>query len=170
MKVMEITGLGLHIKVKDIQASRALYESLGFTPVFAYGDADFLATIPSGTPNAPEHYRGVAYKAFADEAKTITIAELEIAEDHIALKNKQDAKETIASAKISAMLRVKSLVPLFSNTNVNLVFPVRHYYWGTIEAAFRDPDGFVVVCIAPFSQEELDAVSKLTSVEEIKPQ
>lgn len=24
-----------------------------------------------------------------------------------------------------------------------VTFPVHHYYWGTIEAAFRDPDGFV---------------------------
>lgn len=166
---MDITGLGLHIKVKDIMESRKFYESLGFTPVFAYGDAAYLATLPAGTPTAPEKYHGVTYKVFADAEKTKAVVELEIADDHIALKNKQDAKDTITSAKLSAMIHVKSLVPLFSNPNVHITFPVRHYFFGTMEAAFRDPDGFVVVFIAPYSQEEFDAVSKLTSVEVINP-
>jgi len=47
-------------------------------------------------------------------------------------------------------------------------FPVRHYYWGTIEAAFRDPDGFVLVFIAPYSEEEFNSLSQLTKIEKIE--
>ena len=39
---MEMTGLGINIKVKDIQISCKFYESLGFTPVFGYGPKEFL--------------------------------------------------------------------------------------------------------------------------------
>jgi hypothetical protein len=67
------------------------------------------------------------------------------------------------------MVKVTSLVPLFDNPNVTITFPVRKYYWGTIEAAFRDPDGFVLVFIAPYSDEELAAVKKLVEVEEVNP-
>lgn len=67
------------------------------------------------------------------------------------------------------MVNVTSLVPLFSNPLVNITFPVRHYYWGTIEAAFRDPDGFVLVFIAPHSEEEFKLVSQFTKIEVIKP-
>lgn len=166
---MEITGLGIHIKVKDIQVSRRFYESLGLKPVFGYGDQEFLSTLPKGTPTAPEKYRGTTYKIFTDSEERQVALELEIAEDHIALKNKQNAKETITSAKVSAMVHVQSLTPLFSNSNVTLKFPVRHYYWGTIEAVLRDPDGFVLVFIAPYSDEEFEKISKLTSIETIKP-
>ena len=94
----------------------------------------------------------------------------EIADGHIAVKDKGVFKEEIKSTKITAMVKVKSLIPLFQNPNVKITFPVRHYYWGTIEAAFRDPDGFVLVFIAPYSEEEFKKVSELTKVEVIKPE
>ena len=67
------------------------------------------------------------------------------------------------------MIHVKSVVPLFANSLIHITFPVRYYYWGSIEVALRDPDGFVLVFIAPYSQEEFDAVSKFTAVEIIRP-
>jgi hypothetical protein len=30
----------------------------------------------------------------------------------------------------------------------------RHYYWGTLEVVMKDPDGVVLVFIAPYSEEE----------------
>lgn len=157
-----ITEFGIHLKVADIQKSREFYESLGFQPVFAYGDDEFLTTLPSGVPSAPERYRGVTYKIGSN-------AQLEIAEGHIAVSRKEVFSERISSPKVSAMVRVESLVPLFNNSLVKVTFPVRKYYWGTVEAAFRDPDGFVMVFIAPYSEEEIAQVRQYTAVEEIEP-
>jgi hypothetical protein len=52
-----ITGMGVHLKVSSIEKSRKFYEqTLELTPIFAYGDDKFLATIPSGVSTAPEQY------------------------------------------------------------------------------------------------------------------
>lgn len=146
----------------DISRSREFYESLGFRPVFGYGDDEFRAALPKGMPSAPEKYSGVTYQIGES-------AQLEIAEDHVAVKDKRVFRQKVESPKVSAMVRVKSLVPLFSNPDVKITFPVRHYYWGTLEAAFRDPDGFVLVFISPYSAEELKALQKLTRVEVVEP-
>lgn len=157
-----IKGLGIHLKVADIEKSRDFYESLGFKPVFAYGDEEFLSTLPEGVGSAPEKYRGMTFQ-ISDSAN------LEIAEGHVAVNDQGVFSETITSPKISAMVQVESLLPLFDNPNVDLRFPVRKYYWGTIEAAFRDPDGFVLVFIAPFSEDELVKVKEHVEVEEVNP-
>ena len=73
----------------------------------------------------------------------------------------------IKTPKVSAVFHVKSLVPLFLNKLVKIKVPVRHYYWGTIEAVFRDPDGFVLVFITPYSEDEFANVSKFTKIEKI---
>ena len=156
-----ITILGTHIKVADIRKSREFYESLGFEPVFGYGDDEFRESLPEGVGSAPERYKGISYKIGEN-------AELEIAEGHIAVPDSRVFQEPILSPKISAMVKVESLVPLFSNPLVKITFPVRHYYWGTIEAAFRDPDGFVLVFIAPHSSEEFDNINEFTTVEVIE--
>ncbi|MBI2592819.1 MAG: hypothetical protein HYW37_01485 [Candidatus Colwellbacteria bacterium] len=65
------------------------------------------------------------------------------------------------------MVNVDSLLPLFSNPLITIKFPVRHYYWNTIEAAFRDPDGFVLVFIAPYSEQEFKAISRFAKIEKI---
>lgn len=162
MSTAEITGLGVHLKVKDITKSREFYESLGFKPVFAYGDEAFRATLPAGVASAPERYRGVTY-SINDNAR------FEIADGHIAVKDPGVFPEVIKSPKVSAMVNVASIVPALKNPLVRITFPVRHYYWNTIEAAFRDPDGFVLVFIAPYSEEELLRVREITKVEEIRP-
>jgi hypothetical protein len=50
------------------------------------------------------------------------------------------------------------------------VAPVRRYYWGSIEAVMRDPDGLIVVCISQETEQELQAVSELVHVEAVAPQ
>ena len=149
---------GIHLKVTDARKSRRFYESLGLVPVFGFGDADFLSTLPEGCDSSPEQYPGVIYR--------IADTEYEIAEGHPAVKQ-EVFRERISSPKVSAMLRVDSLLPLLRNRNIQLAAPVRRYYWGTIEAVLRDPDGFVVVCISPDSEEEMSAVSELVSVETV---
>ena len=161
MSSCEITGFGVHLKVSDIEKSRKFYESLGFKPVFAYGDEKFRASLPKGLPSAPERYSGITYQ-IGENSK------LEIADGHIAVKDKSCFNEVVKSPKISAMVNVKSLLPLFKNQNVKITFPVRHYYWGTLEAAFRDPDGFVLVFIAPYFEDEFNKLSKITKIEVIK--
>lgn len=121
MEPTKITGFGAHIKVVDFDKSRNFYESLGFKSIFAYGDEAFRKTLPKGVPSAPEKYRGMTF-GIGESAK------LEIAEGHIAIKDKQVFSEKIEGPKISAMINVDSLIPLFSNPNVDIIFPVRHYY------------------------------------------
>ncbi len=157
---MEHQGFGVHLKVADFDASRKFYESLGFKPVFSYGSAEHLKTLPEGLASAPEKYRGMTFE--------VGNSNFEIAEGHVGLKNNDSFKEIISSPKVSAMVRVDSLEPLFTNPLVNITFPVRHYYWGTIEAAFRDPDGFVLVFIAPYSEIELERVKQHVEVEEFQ--
>lgn len=155
----QVTGLGIHVKVADIWKSRTFYESLGFRPVFGYGDDDFRASLPEECGSAPERYRGITYQLTDD-------VNYEIAEGHIAVKP-EVSKEVIASPKISAMIRVDSLVHILKNSNVGRNFPVRRYYWGTIEAAVRDPDGFVLVFIVQDTEEERAAVAELVDLETI---
>jgi len=162
MGTLVITGLGTHIKVSDIEKSRKFYVSLGFKPVFAYGDDAYRATLPDGLPSAPEKYRGMTFKIGEN-------AELEIAEDHVGVPDKSIFKEKVKTAKVSAMVRVQSVVPLFSNPLVKIKFPVRKYYWGSIEVALRDPDGYVLIFIAPYSEEEFKKVSEFVKIETIEP-
>lgn len=158
----EYTGLGIHVKVKDIAKSREFYESIGFRPVFGYGDDEYRATLPEGCPSAPERYRGVTYRLSDD-------IEFEIADGHIAVKS-EVFEEEVTSPKVSGMVRVKSLVPIAEQLKDRIDFPVRKYYWGSLEIALRDPDGFVLVFIAPFSdQEYLDLLKIVGSIEDISP-
>lgn len=159
--MLEFTGLGIHIKVKDINASRSFYETIGFIPVFGYGNEEFRKSLPEGCGSAPERYQGVTYKL-------VDGSELEIADGHIAVKP-EDFQVQVDDAKITGMIRVKSVVPLIESYKDRIKFPVRHYYWNSIEVALRDPDGFVLVFIAPFSEEEMKSVSALVDVEVVKP-
>lgn len=161
MSKLSFSGIGIHLKVKDIKTSRAFYEGLGFKPVFGYGSENFRKTLPQGCGSAPEKYSGVTYEL-------IDGASLEIADGHIAAKP-EVFSEQITSAKISAMIKVDSIVPVIEQHKDRIKFPVRKYYWGTIEVVVRDPDGFVIVFIAPATDEEFEQVSKLVKIEDIKP-
>ena len=156
-----VKTLGIHLKVADFDKSKEFYDSLGLEPVFAYGPEEYLKSLPEGLATAPEKYRGIEYKAGN--------ADIEISEDHVGIAKKETFQEEIKSAKVSAMINVDTLTPLFSNPLVDIKFPVRHYYWNTIEVAFRDPDGFVLVFIAPYSEEEFKKVSELADIEVVNP-
>jgi len=160
-----VTEVGVHIKIKSIEKSRKFYEDfLELNPVFAYGSPEFLKTIPAGVPTAPDHYSGITYGLPGK-------VRIEIAEGHIAVKDKKIFEDPIVSPKISAMITVKSLIPLLKK-GLLADRTVTKYYWGTIEVVARDPDGWVIVLIAPYSEEEWSAVRKLaknTEEVEFKP-
>jgi catechol 2,3-dioxygenase-like lactoylglutathione lyase family enzyme len=163
MTTLKINGLGVHIKVKDIQASRDFYEGLlGLKPAFAYGNPEFLKTIPEGVTAVPEEYQGVTYFPVENSP-------LEIADGHRAVSDPAAFSDPIPTAKVSAMIRVDSLLPLIEHAGLRPKFPVRHYYWGTIELALRDPDGWVIVLIAPYSEAEIESIRKFVPVEDVSP-
>jgi catechol 2,3-dioxygenase-like lactoylglutathione lyase family enzyme len=165
MAPAKVTGIGIHVKVADIGKSRQFYESLGLRAVYAFGDDEFRASLPKDVAASarPSRHCGIIF-AIGENAQ------LEIADGHPAVSERSTYTDRIATPKVSAMIHVDSLVPLFSNPLVEIKFPVRRYYWGTIECAFRDPDGFVLVFIAPFSEDEYNRVSQLTNIETIDPQ
>lgn len=153
-----VTGLGVHLKVASVAESRNFYEEfLELSPVFAYGSEEFLATIPQGVPTAPERYQGVTYEVPGG-------AKIEIADGHIAVRDSDVFRDRIVSPKVSAMIQVTSLVPLLQKGVFGPKGPLTKYYWGTIEMVVRDPDGWVIVLIAPFSEAEMKATSAIAEV------
>ncbi|MBI2592820.1 MAG: hypothetical protein HYW37_01490 [Candidatus Colwellbacteria bacterium] len=50
MEKGEIKGFGIHLKVRNIEISRQFYESLGFKPVFVYGDKKWLNSFGGKIP------------------------------------------------------------------------------------------------------------------------
>lgn len=157
-----VTGFGVHLKVNDIAASRAFYEGyLTLKPVFAYGDAAFLATIPEETATAPEKYHGVTYEIPGG-------AKIEIADGHIAVPDASVFSTPINSPKLSAMLNVTSLAKLLQSSEIRPSSSVKKYYWGTLEMVLRDPDGWVIVLIAPYSDDEQAAIEEYVKVDTIE--
>jgi len=163
------SGVGIHLKVADLSASRAFYEGvLDLAPVFGYGSPEFRRTLPSeiasvtgdGLPGAPERYCGVTYEPTPQSP-------IEIAEGHIAVPDPKVFRDRILTPKVSAMMRVDSLLPLARDKGIRPKFPVRHYYWGTLEMALKDPDGFVIILIAPYSEQEFEALHSLIPVEQV---
>jgi catechol 2,3-dioxygenase-like lactoylglutathione lyase family enzyme len=158
-----VTGFGVHLKVASISASRAFYEDyLGLTPVFAYGDEQFVKSFPSDVTTVSEDYSGVTYEIPGG-------AKIEIADGHIAVKDADVFSSPIVSPKVSAMINVTSLVPLLDKSAIRPKSTVKKYYWGSIEMVLRDPDGWVVVLIAPFSEAELAAVRERVDVDIVEP-
>ena len=133
-----ITGLGVHIKVKDFSKSLAFYKALGFSQVFAYGPRQ----------KVHEDYNGAVFEHGG--------AKLEIAAGHRAVKPSV-FNLPVPSSKISLMIHVKSLnqiIRLCQKAGISIVVAPRHYYWGTLELVVKDPDGTVLVFITPYSQSE----------------
>jgi catechol 2,3-dioxygenase-like lactoylglutathione lyase family enzyme len=133
-----INTIGVHIKVKDFKKSEKFYKSLGFKTVFEYG------------PNKKvrEDYNGAVFEHKG--------AKLEIANGHRAV-NPDVFREAIMSSKLSLMISVNSLgevIKLCKRHKIKIAVGPRHYYWGTLEMVIKDPDGVVLVFIAPFTQSE----------------
>ena len=139
-----IKKIGTHLKVSDFQKSRAFYEALGFQPIFEYGPGLELTET-----TAPEEYHGVT---FATEDGT---ALFEVADGHVAVKP-EVFQERISSSKVSLMVHVESLEEIIERAGkagIPLAKEPVNYHWGTTEAVIRDPDGFVLVFIAPTTEE-----------------
>ena len=139
---MKIQSIGVHIKVKDMNASKVFYEQLGFKQVFAYGPDQAVK----------EDYRGIVY--------LVGDTKLELADGHRAVKPDVFARP-MQDSKVSLMVNVGSLVSVISlcqKHNLTISVGPRHYYWGTLELVLKDPDGVVLVFIAPYSEEEAEII------------
>jgi len=145
--------MGTHIKVKDFQKSQDFYAKILQMPkIFEYGPQFKEVT----DQHAPEVYQGMIFDTGAGI--------LEIANGHRSVK-KDVHSEEIQSSKVSAVIQVKSLVPVINQckeNNVSLAVEPRRFYWGTIELVLLDPDGYRLVIVAQNTPEEAEAVNKLT--------
>lgn len=141
-----ISNIGVHIKVAYFAKSKKFYEDLGFKKVFEYGP----------TCEVKEEYSGIVFQ----HGNT----KLEIADGHRAVKKVVFA-EKVTSSKISLMIGVDRLSDFISLCKLNgiaLAVEPRHYYWGTLEAVVKDPDGTVLVFIAPYDQKEAKLIKAKT--------
>ncbi|MEK7595679.1 MAG: VOC family protein [Patescibacteria group bacterium] len=138
-----LTNLGVHIKVNNFKASYDFYTLLGFKKVFEYGP----------DKSAKEDYSGATFEVGG--------CKLEIANGHRAVKP-EVFKEHLTSSKLSLMVNVDALSALLticSRKHIQIAVPPRHFYWGTLELVIKDPDGTVLVFIAPYSAEEAAKVN-----------
>ncbi len=144
-----IQTIGTHIKAADFTKSKHFYETLGFTKVFEYGpDKTFQKDAKGNLVSAPERYHGMTFSHGG--------CKLEIANGHRAVKP-YVFKEKVKSSKISLMIPVDSIakvIDVCKKNRIPLAVGPRHYYWGTLEVVVKDPDGVVLVFIAPYSEEE----------------
>lgn len=148
-----LESAGIHVKVKDFERSKAFYGKLGFKKIFEYGPGQIV----------DEDYSGATF--------LLGSFTLEIANGHRAVDEKT-FKEDILSSKVSLMVKVPKLSKLLKvcyQNNIELAVKPRHYYWGTLEAVIKDPDGLVIVFIAPYSLKD---AKKINASEEfsVKPQ
>lgn len=164
---MKFTGVGVHLKARDLAASRRFYEGLlGMTPARASGNPNFRRTLASalppsredGLPGSPDRWNSISYRPCPN-------TEIELADSHPAVSDRSVFEAAIDGPKISAMLHVESLVPLIVDRKAELGYPVRIYPWGSVEAAVKDPDGFVVVLIARATEKEVSTLRSCVEVE-----
>lgn len=166
---VKYTGVGIHLKVSDIKASRSFYEeALGLVPARGSGTDDFRRSLPDflatnrgdGLPGSPDAWNSVTYVPTAH-------GELEIADGHPAVDTVV-FKRSVDGPKVSAMLHVESLLPLVRDRRIQPTYPVRVYPWGSVEVVLKDPDGFVVVLIAPASKDEIAMLEAVVRVDDVR--
>ncbi len=139
-----IKKIGTHLKVSNIEKSIAFYNTLGFQPILEFGPG-----LERTNTTAPHKYRGII---FATDDGT---ALFEIADGHIAVKP-EVFQEHISSSKVSLMVFVDSLEEIIGRAkkaSIPLAKEPVNYPWRTTELVIRDPDGFIVVFIAPTTEE-----------------
>ena len=141
MDKIVITALGINLKVADLVRSQAFYEAIGFQQLGAFEG-------------------GVIYGVGG-----VTLLELNASHPAVAA---EVFPSRITTAKTSLMVHVPSLLPVLAaaeRAHIPLAVPPRRFPWKTIEVVVRDPDGFVVVFIAPETPEESRAVQARTSAD-----
>ena len=139
----KFTGFGVHIKAKDFHKSVKFYQNLGLKKVFEYGPDKQIK----------EDYNGMVFDT--------GFGKIEIADGHPAVKPNV-FKQTVASSKISFMINVDSLSKVLikaKKAGIQLAVDPRHYYWGTLETVIKDPDGVVIVLVAPYSEQEAKKIN-----------
>ena len=138
-----INSIGIHVKVRDFKSSCKFYQHLGFKKVFEYGPYK----------KVKESYSGVVFEQGGTK--------IEIADGHRAVRP-EVFKEGILSSKVSLMIHVNSIKQVLSYAkkwSLPIAVGPRHYYWGTLELVIKDPDGLVLVFIAPYTQNEARCVN-----------
>jgi len=136
-----ITALGVHLKVADLARSQAFYDAFGFQQLGTFQD-------------------GVIYGVGG-------VALLELNARHPAIAP-EIFQSRITSAKTSLMVHVPSLLPVLTaaeRAHILLAVPPHRFPWKTIEVVIRDPDGFVVVFIAPDTEDEFRQVQARTTTD-----
>lgn len=134
-----IKSMGTVIKTKDYAKSRKFYETLGFEVIFEIGPGK---KIESGSDQVV---------IFGSESG----GKFELTDAHPAIKPGV-FQEDVRSSKISMMFEVDSLAEIIKRAEsigVKPAVPVRHYYYGTLEVVYKDPDGMVLVFIEPYTTE-----------------
>lgn len=149
-----ITTLGVHIKVSDFAKSKKFYETLGFQKIFEYGpEKTFEKDATGNLISATESYHGATFMHGT--------AKLEIADGHRAVKP-EVFLQPITSPKVSLMINIENMSDFLDTCKKSNITPTvgpRHYYWGTLETVVKDPDGLILVFIAPYSEEEAKKIN-----------
>ncbi len=81
---------------------------------------------------------------------------LEIADGHRAVK-KEVFLEQVTSSKISLVIYVSTLgnvIKSCERAGITIAVKPRHFYWNTLELVIKDPDGVVLVFVAPYIKRE----------------
>ena len=144
----KMSKLGVNLKVKDFEKSRAFYDALGFRKLFEFG------------PDVEEHskFRGIFYE--------VGNALLEVSEGHMAVKP-EVFESPIHTSKVSLMVYVQSLIPILDickARQVEISVKPRQFPWGQIGVVVKDPDGFVIAFLSEASPEEIGQVQARTDV------
>lgn len=133
-----IKSIGTCIKAKDFAKSRKFYEALGFQVIFEVGP--------------DKEIRGKdSLVIFGSE----TGGKFELIDAHPAIKPAV-FQESVPSSKISMVFEVDSLSDIIARARtigVESAVGVRHYYYGSLEVVFKDPDGTVIVFVEPYTEE-----------------
>lgn len=152
-KPFTIHSIGTHIKAADFTRSVRFYKALGFMKVFEYGpNKTFQKDAKGNLISAPESYHGMTFSHGG--------CKLEIADGHRAVKPAV-FQDKVKNSKISLMVAVDSIAKVIETcrkARIPLAVGPRHYYWGTVEVVLKDPDGVVLVFIAPYTKEEVKKI------------
>lgn len=144
----QLSKMGVNLKVRDFDKSKAFYDAFGFRKVFEFG------------PNVAEYskFRGLFYE--------VGNALLEVSEGHMAVRPEVfDAP--IQSSKVSLMIYVPSLVPILDiceERQIEISFKPRQFPWGQIGVVVKDPDGFVLAFLSEAYPDESRQVQARTDV------
>jgi catechol 2,3-dioxygenase-like lactoylglutathione lyase family enzyme len=144
----KISKMGVNLKVRDFEKSRAFYDAFGFRKLFEFG------------PDVEERskFRGIFYE--------VGNALLEVSEGHMAVKP-EVFESPIPNSKVSLMVYVESLIPVLDiceARQVEISVKPRQFPWGQIGVVVKDPDGFVIAFLSEASSEDIQQLQARVDV------